>query len=107
MDVSCASSSKMHLEAELLEEPLILSALVSVLEAHSDLETGLLAFDWVFKVFHSVFALETDFWDAVTSWHQVIVVHQLQREAHRLEHMKHFAPATQLTLMNGLILQFL
>lgn len=97
----------MHLEAELLEEPLILSALVSVLEAHSDLETGLLAFDWVFKVFHSVFAFETDFWDAVTSWHQVIVVHQLQREAHRLEHMNHFAPATQLTLMNGLILQFL
>lgn len=66
------------LEAELLEEPLVLAALVSVLEAHSDLEASLLAFDWVFQVLHSVFALETNFWDAVASWHQVVVVDELK-----------------------------
>lgn len=69
----------MCLETELLEEPLVLSALVSVFEAHADLETCLLAFDWVFQVLNSVFAFETDFWNAVTGWHQVIVVDELKK----------------------------
>lgn len=69
----------MQLKAELLEKPFILSALVSVLEAHTDLETGLLAFNGIFKVLHAVLALETHFWDAVTSWHEVIVVHELKQ----------------------------
>jgi hypothetical protein len=69
----------MCLETKLLEEPLVLAALVFVFEAHADLEAGLLAFDWVFQVLHSVFALETDFWDAVASGHEMVVVHELKR----------------------------
>jgi hypothetical protein len=66
------------LKAELLEEPLVLSALVSVFEAHADLETGLLALDGIFQVLDAVFALKTDFWDAVTGWHQMVVVDELE-----------------------------
>lgn len=67
-----------RLETELLEEPLVLATLVTVLEAHTDLETSLLAFDWVFQVLDSVFALETHFRDAVTGRHQMIVVDELK-----------------------------
>ena len=78
-DVALAFKSQIHLEAELLEEPLILSALVSVFKAHTDLETCLLAFNWVLQVLHAVFTLEANFWNAVTSWHQMIVVDELKR----------------------------
>lgn len=74
-----AYNAEMCLEAELLEEPLVLAALVFVLEAHSDLETGLLAFDWIFQVLDAVFAFETHFWDAVAGWHQMVVVDQLKQ----------------------------
>lgn len=67
-----------RLEAELLEEPLVLSTLVTVLKAHTNLETSLLAFDWIFQVLHAVFAFETHFWDAVTCRHQMVVVDELK-----------------------------
>lgn len=66
------------LETQLLEEPLVLAALVTIFETHSDLETGLLALDWVFQVLHAIFVIQTNFWNAVTCWHQVIVVHELK-----------------------------
>jgi hypothetical protein len=65
------------LESQLGEEPLVLAALVAVLEAHSDLEACLLAFNWVLQVLHAVLAVEGHFWHAVTCWHEVIVVDEL------------------------------
>lgn len=68
----------MNLEAELLEEPLVLATLVSVLEAHTNLETSLLTLDWVFKVLDAIFAFKTHFWNAVASGHQMVVVDELK-----------------------------
>lgn len=97
----------MHLEAELLEEPLVLATLVSVLETHTDLETCLLTLDWVFQVLHAVFALETHFWNTVTSGHQVIVVDKLKWRNSIYYLVFSSLIHCKQTLMNGLIRQFL
>lgn len=69
---------KRCLESQFGEEPLVLSALVAILEAHANLETCLLSLNWVLKVFNSEFAVECDFWDTVACWHQMVVVDELK-----------------------------
>lgn len=66
------------LESQFGEEPLVLAALVAILEAHANLEAGLLSLDWVFEVLNAEFAVECDFWHAVASRHQMVVVDELK-----------------------------
>lgn len=65
------------LETELLEEPFVLSALVSVLELQSDGVTCLFALNWIFQIFWGVFCIQSYVWYAVTCWHHMVVVDHL------------------------------
>lgn len=65
----------MYLKPKLLEEPLVLSALVSLFKAHPRVETQLLALRGVLEVLTAeLFEAEVD---CVAGWHQVVVVYQL------------------------------
>lgn len=73
------------LETELCEEPFVLSALVAILKAHTDLETSLLSLDWILKVFNAEFTIECDFWNTVTCWHKMVVVDELNKSRVKLD----------------------
>ena len=69
-----------HLEPQLLEEPLVLAGLVSLLEFCSDEEPGLLLLHGVLEhLLVKVGLVEADV-DGVAGWHQVVVVDDLKVE---------------------------
>lgn len=65
------------LEPELLEEPFVLSALVSVLELQSDGMTCLFALNWILQIFWWIFLIQSHVWYTVTCWHHMVVVDHL------------------------------
>merc|ERR1712107_267111 len=71
-------SQDLHLESQLLEEPLVLAALVLLLELHSDHHTCLLFLHGVLQGLLVEVGLVEGELDGVPSRHHVVVVHHLQ-----------------------------
>lgn len=66
------------LEPQFLEEPSVLSGLVSILELQSDGMTCLFALNWILQIFRRVLLIQSNVRDTVTCWHHMIVVDHLK-----------------------------
>jgi hypothetical protein len=69
---------RVHLESQLLEEPLVFAGLVALLELGPDGETGLLLLHGIFQDLLVQVGFVEGNVDRVASWHQVVVIDDLK-----------------------------